>query len=164
MHSSLLFALFLGFAAGQQTTASTPVTPTEKVISLLEDLKTEVETDGSTEASTYDAFACFCRDTTSSKSASILSGRDSINTESSTIVLKTAEKEDKEGQLSRRSKRGEDLAAELKQTHATFDKAKTEYDAEEADLSKAISSLENAIQSMEDSKPTTFLDITKEYQ
>jgi len=164
MRSTMLFLVFLGFAA-QVHGETAQVTPTDKVISLLEDLKSEVEGEGSAEATSYDAFACFCRDTTSSKSASIISGKNSINTESSTIVLKTAEKEDKEKELGNREKRGEALAAELKQTQATYDKAKTEYDAEAADLSKAISSLENAIQSMEDSKPTVgagFLDITKE--
>jgi len=165
--SVVLFALLAGMAAAQGgSTPVTRVTPTEKVISLLEDLKAEVEADGTTEASSYDAFACFCKDTISSKSASIISGKDAIKSESSTIVLKTSNKEDKEKLKADREKKDQELNNELSNTKATYDKAKAEYQAEDADLSKAISSLENAIQSMEDSKPVPgvggLLQITNE--
>jgi len=53
MRIVFLLALFCG-------TSAVEVSPVEKVITLLEDLKTETEDAGKKEASTYDTFACFC--------------------------------------------------------------------------------------------------------
>jgi len=75
-------------ASGEQNT----VTPIEKVITLLEDLKAEVESEGSGEAATYDEFACFCKDTTAQKSEAITTGQDTIDQLSAEIEAKTAEK------------------------------------------------------------------------
>merc|ERR1719353_2560568 len=54
------------------------VSPVEKVINLLEELKTEVEEEGKSEAKTYDEFACFCKDTTKEKSDAIKTDQDNI--------------------------------------------------------------------------------------
>ena len=54
------------------------VTPVEKVITLMEELKTEVEDEGKSEAKLYDEFACFCKDTTKEKSDAIKTEQDNI--------------------------------------------------------------------------------------
>ena len=61
------------------------VTPLEKVISLLEDVKAKVVSDGEVEAAAYNTFTCFCRDTSGNKSEAILSGKDEIDRLSATI-------------------------------------------------------------------------------
>ena len=43
-----------------------------------EDLKAEVESDGAAEAATYGEYACFCKETTATKSGSITKGQDTI--------------------------------------------------------------------------------------
>ena len=48
--------VFLTMATASQ------VTPVEKVINLLEGMKTEVEKEGKAEAISYQKFACFCKD------------------------------------------------------------------------------------------------------
>mmetsp|Transcript_26435 Transcript_26435/g.75672 ORF Transcript_26435/g.75672 Transcript_26435/m.75672 type:complete len:727 (-) Transcript_26435:62-2242(-) len=131
------------------------VTPVEKVITLIEDLKTEVETEGVAEATTYDSFACFCKDTTSSKSQSITGGRDNIDLLSADIADKTAKKEEKDAELAKRKSDQEELATDLQTTETHFQKEQAVYEASEADLSKAISSLDNAIKAMEKSKPAS---------
>merc|ERR1712087_321563 len=45
-----------------------------KVVALLTDLRTQVLAEGETEAATYNKFACFCKDTTAEKTASIAKG------------------------------------------------------------------------------------------
>merc|ERR1719316_2668493 len=129
------------------------VTPIQKVITLLEDLKAEVESEGSAEAASYDEFACFCKDTTATKSDAITSGQDLIDQLSAEIEAKTAEKAELLTEVEGRKKKQEELAKELEDTNARCLKEQTEYEATAADLSKAISSLEGAIKTLEASKP-----------
>merc|ERR1740130_1813041 len=76
--------LILGFSA-----SATEVSPVEKVITLLEDLKTESEDAGKKEASTYDTFACFCKDTTVDKSDAIKTEQDNIDEFAATLEEQT---------------------------------------------------------------------------
>jgi hypothetical protein len=130
------------------------VTPIEKVIALLEDLKAEVEKDGAAEGDTYNKFACFCKDTTKTKSDSILAGKDAINSLSAEIAQKTALKGEKEDELKATLAKQEELTATLKQTEADCAVGLAAYEASDADLTKAISSLKGAIDTLEKSKPT----------
>merc|ERR1719160_1576892 len=56
------------------------VTPVEKVVTLLEDLQSQVQDEGGAEADTYDKFACFCKDKTNAKVDSINEGETTIET------------------------------------------------------------------------------------
>lgn len=134
--------------------AAVEVTPLEKVISLIDGLKKEVETEGAAEAKTYEAFACFCKDTTKKKSDSIIKGTDKINVLSADIADKTQKKRDDSTELGERKTNQEKLSKELDETKARCAKEKAVYEAEAADLSKAISSLRSAVKAMKDSKPS----------
>ena len=68
------------------------VTPVEKVIQLLKGMQSKLQEESAAEATTYDKFACYCKDTTASKSESISKGQGSIDLLSSEIVDKTAMK------------------------------------------------------------------------
>jgi DNA repair exonuclease SbcCD ATPase subunit len=137
--------------------AALEVTPIEKVITLLEDMKTEVEDEGKTEAASYEKFACFCKDETTTKSDSVKKGHDKIDVLSADIADKTQSKKKDSTELSERQANQEKLAAELQSTNVRCAKEKAEYEATSADLDKAISSLTNAIKAMKDSKPAAFL-------
>jgi len=136
------------------TAIGVDVSPVEKVIELLEDMKKEVEDEGKSEAATYDKFACFCKDTTVKKSTSVTDGQDNIDSLSATISEKTATKEEKIDEIQKRKKKQEELATTLEETKVRLAKERAEYEVTAADLSKAISSLENAIQAMDKSKPS----------
>merc|ERR1719191_819678 len=86
------------------------VTPVEKVINLISDMKDEVEAEGKEEAKTYDEFACFCKDTTATKSKSITEGQDNIDDLSATIEDKDATKVEKQSEIQERNKKQEELA------------------------------------------------------
>jgi len=131
----LLLAMFAGAAAAEA------VSPIAKVISLIEGMESELETESSKEASAYNQFACFCKKTTDAKSTSVKKGESKINLLSSDIADKTAGKEDANTQVAERKQEDQDLNTELDETTARCTKQKAEYQAEEADLSNAIQGL-----------------------
>jgi chromosome segregation ATPase len=151
-------ATFLTMLIGSSA-AAVQVTPIGKVISLIEDMKTEVENDGKSEATEYDKFACFCKDTTLAKSTSVKEGTDKIHELSADIADKTQERKENKAELADRKIQQEKDAKELEATNARCAKEKAEYEAEAADLSKAIQSLKDAIKAMKDSKPASFLAV-----
>jgi hypothetical protein len=126
------------------------VTPVDKVITLLEGMKTGVEKEGKSEASSYNQFACFCKTTTASKSSAITKGNDNIDNLSADIADKTQSQKKDSTELSTRRTKQETLAADLQATNARCAEEKAKYEAEEADMSKALSSMKSAIKAMQD--------------
>merc|ERR1719160_380271 len=133
--------------------AGSGVTPVEKVITLLEDLKAELETEGAEEGKAYDEFACFCKDTNDQKSESIVSLKDEIDQLSADIADKTATKEASEKEKADREKAKEDAEKKMADTVARCAKQQAEYEKEAQEMSKAISMIERAIKALEDAKP-----------
>lgn len=156
----------VAFLAGvaKATSDETAVTPVEKVIALMEELKAECEQEASNEAATYDEFACFCKDTTTAKSNSIKEGADSIDEDSADLASTVAEKQDKEDELQKRKQKQEEMMKELDESETRCQKEKSTYDAEAADLSKAITSLERAIEALDGSKPGSFIQMSDSVQ
>merc|ERR1719473_309377 len=70
------------------------VSPVEKVITMLEDLQTQVITEGKAEAKTYDKFACFCKDMSEEKTWDIEDAQDMITDLTATINELSADRED----------------------------------------------------------------------
>mmetsp|Transcript_76574 Transcript_76574/g.164197 ORF Transcript_76574/g.164197 Transcript_76574/m.164197 type:complete len:739 (-) Transcript_76574:184-2400(-) len=151
-------ALSCGTAFASELKNVAQVTPVEKVTKLLEDLKDEVTTEGQQEATTYEEFATFCKDKSGSKSKAIVDGKDTIASLSATIGEKTADKELKEADLTERQAKQEELAAKLKAEEIRCAQEKATYEATAADLSKAITSMENAVKALKDAKPS-FLEV-----
>lgn len=145
--SAFALLLAVGFAA------KSAVTPLEKVLELLTQLKDNVEAEGKTEADNYNKFACFCKDKTTSLSTSIVSGKDNINSLSAEIAEKTAEKKNTEEALALAKERKEELIKEIADKEAECAAGLAAYKAADADVTKAISSLEGAIETLESAKP-----------
>jgi hypothetical protein len=129
------------------------VTPVEKVIELLSDLKAEVEGDGKEEAATYNEFACFCKSKTGSISDSILKGQDSIEELSATIQVTDSTMTEKDDELTKKKSKEGEVSADLESTTATCAKELADYEAADADVTAALESLVQAIDSLENSKP-----------
>lgn len=66
----------LWVAAAFSQVAASDSSPLDKVVSMLEDLQTEVLVEGKAEAKTYDKFACFCKDMTEEKHEYIVDNED----------------------------------------------------------------------------------------
>jgi len=128
------------------------VTPIEKVITLLEDLKTKVETEGKEEAKTYDKFACFCKDKTKDKSGEITKSQDKIDELSASIEEGVADKAKKTKELGERGEKQVALKAELAEVTAKCDAEMAQFEADVADLTKATESLDKAIKALKKAK------------
>jgi len=153
----MMFHTLLCVLAG--IAASAEVTPIEKVITLLQDLQKDVESDSKDEAAAYDKFACFCKDTTSKKVDSVNKQHDTINAMSADIADKTQSKADKTTELGERKQKQETLSSDLEKTNVRCAKEKAEYNAEEADLSNAIAGLKDAIKAMTGSNTASLITI-----
>lgn len=65
--------------------------PVEKVVKLLEDLQSQIETDGKSESMTYNKFACWCEKTAKRKASSINVGTDDLRSLGQQILKLKAE-------------------------------------------------------------------------
>jgi len=144
MNRSLISLILVTAVAGME------VTPIDKVITLLEGMKSDVEKEGKAEASSYNQFACFCKTTTGSKSSAIKKGNDNIDSLSADIADKTQSQKTDSTELSERRTKQETLAADLQATNSRCAEEKAKYEAEEADMSKALSSMKSALKAMRD--------------
>lgn len=140
-----LVGLSLGVSASS-------VSPVEQVVTLLTDLKAEVEQEGKDEAGTYDKFACFCKDTTKTKAEAITGGRDTIEGLSATIEEDAAKKVEDQTELGKRKKKQEELAGEVDTNQVRCQKEQAEFEVVIADLTKAVGSLDKAITALKGSK------------
>jgi len=150
-------ALLVAAAAGLADASSHGVTPVEKVITLLEDLKSQITGEGQAEATTYDEFSCFCKDTTGLKSTSITDGQDNIDQLSANIEADTAAKAGKATELMERKKTQEEHSADLTAETVRCQAEAAEFEAQTMDLTKAVSSLGKAVTALENanSQPTS---------
>ncbi|CAK0846081.1 unnamed protein product [Prorocentrum cordatum] len=140
-------------AAGLLAAPAAGATPMEKVITLIEEMKTEVETEGATEAKAYDKFACFCRDTTASKADAVTGGRATIDDLSTSIAEDTAQLRVSTTDLTDRKVLQESLTKQGAAKKLECEKEEVDYKSEAAKMSKAITSIQNAVNALESSKP-----------
>jgi hypothetical protein len=147
-------ALLVGAAAQEAT-------PVSKVIEMLSNMADEVKAEGASEAEVYDKFACWCRSTSTTRSDNIRLGRDAINTASAQIAADTSAKNNNAAELVKRKADEENMATKHAETTALLAKETELYEAQAADLNKAIASLNNAINRMEDAKvpPTALVSL-----
>jgi predicted nucleic acid-binding Zn-ribbon protein len=134
---------------------ATDVTPLEKVIIMLEDLQTEVVTEGKAEAKTYDKFACFCKDMTKEKTDAIKAGQDEQEALQSAIEELTAKREKLDEKISELEKKIEELTKEMEEAAAERADILAEYQTNTADMKGALTALEGAINALKSSRPSS---------
>jgi hypothetical protein len=153
------FGIVLWIATTQLATValtlSNSTNPVGKVITLLEDLKLQVDGEGKAEAGVYETFACFCKDSTSTKSGAITAGQDTIDSTSAAILADTASQASKTADLTDRQQKQELFGKELEETQGRCLKESAEFEANVVDLTKAVSSLDNAAKAMKAKMPAS---------
>jgi len=127
-----------------------------KVLSMLEDLKTKVMSEGELEAKSYNTFACFCKDTIADKNDAISTGTDNKATLSSTISDLENDRETLDTTIQTLLEEIEAIEKELAEAKAKRARELKQYEINEADLSGAIYALDGAIKSMKASESPSF--------
>merc|ERR1719262_37648 len=146
-----MLLLLLAAAAGQEPApaegeekAKKP-SPIKKVVTLIEDMKTQVEKEGEEDKAAYDKYACWCETNDKEKTLAIENAEKSIEALSAAI-------EEYAGLMSQLKteieKLGEDIAKAqqaLDTANAQREKDKAEFEAQEADLKQAVGALKEAV-------------------
>lgn len=125
--------------------ASEEASPISKVIKLVQDLRTEVETDAKKTAASYLEFAQFCKESDKTKTKEIGKESQDISSLSADIGSLSASQQDKQGEVAKRQAKQQEMAEDLTATTTRCEKQKAEFEASNSDMAKAVASLENAI-------------------
>jgi hypothetical protein len=141
-----LVALFTLLAGASCTVSAKPnETPMDRVVTLIQDLKTKVEQDGKSEQQSYDKYACWCEKTLERKASDISSAKQLI--EETEILI-----EKLKGEIASHSAEiaqlGKDIAAnQASQKEATEirNKDHSDYSEERAESEQCIGAMEAAI-------------------
>jgi len=134
----MLGVLFLSLTQAES------VKPIERVVTLLEDLKAKVFTEGKNEANTYNKFACFCKDTGAEKREAIGEGEKQKSVAESTINEAKVTRTDQEERKKAAAERIATLNQETKEERANRREAHRKYAEHVLDLGNAISAIEEA--------------------
>jgi len=159
MRSLLLVGVLL---CAVQVRAGSPV---EKVITMLEDLQTQVITEGKTEATTYDKFACFCKDMTDDKTEAINTGETNVESLTATMGALGSRRADLDTDI-------DDLNKDIADKHNQITEAKekrakefAEYQAYMADLKDMEAELKGAKEALKNGmKGAALAQLTQKLQ
>jgi chromosome segregation ATPase len=124
----------------------------EKVISLLEGLREQVEKDGKREATEYDKFSCFCKEQADNKQYAIEKSTAKIAELNAKIDALTAEINDLTASIKSLGVKINDLADKIAKAEAARAKDHADYLVKEKDASDAIDAVARAIKALNDSK------------
>eukprot|EP00397_Hematodinium_sp_SG-2012_P027867 GEMP01029310.1.p1 GENE.GEMP01029310.1~~GEMP01029310.1.p1 ORF type:complete len:693 (+),score=174.14 GEMP01029310.1:38-2116(+) len=144
---------YLSLVGGFTVNQLARVTPVEKVINLISDLQSELKAELVGERKTFDAFLSgFCVDQSGSLEESIADERSQIDSNEAGLENERANEQRLTNEIAKFNKNIEEKTAEKARKQAAFDKARATYEVTEADLAKAITSLNDAIDAIQSSK------------
>merc|ERR1719333_1136703 len=149
--SLVLFVLGPGFASD--------VSSVEKVVTMLEDLQTQVVVEGKAEAKTYDKFACFCKDMTAEKTDAINAGTDKSADLSALIEQLTNDRSTADDDIADLNKKIDELDKSMKENKEKRAGEKATFDALHAELTKGITDLTNAVNTLKGSRPASLMSL-----
>jgi len=139
-------------ATAIQTRRATDGHPIEKVISMLQGLKSQVDEEGKTEAITYAKFARWCKDSDKTLSKAIKEGKETIDELSSKIDgLKETEKVLTE-EIAKLEEEIEKIDKESEKAKKIRADEADLYSAADDDYTSTIKAIDDAIKLMEESK------------
>jgi chromosome segregation ATPase len=124
----------------------------DKVVTMLEDLQAQTISEGEKEAASYNKFSCFCKDTTSEKTAAIKKGEDQKEELTADITSYAAKRDELDETIATLVDDIAKLDKEMKEAEEERAATLKVYTANEADLSGALDALNGAINAVKQSK------------
>jgi len=140
-----LISAGVGLAAGHTVAVQSPV---EKVVKLLTDIKTRIETDGEAEQQLYDKFACWCDNTAKKKAAAIIQANDDIRAMGQQILSLKGKVATRAAEIEELTKKLADNAAEQERATVLRSKENKGYMEESAEIKESIAALEEAMKAL----------------
>mmetsp|Transcript_20252 Transcript_20252/g.49243 ORF Transcript_20252/g.49243 Transcript_20252/m.49243 type:complete len:746 (-) Transcript_20252:41-2278(-) len=119
--------------------------PVAKVVKTIEDLKTSIQDAGTTEAGTYDTFACFCKDTTKDKSDAITDGATEVDTLVGDLEVLTSDKKKDEKKIKEEKDNIEKLSKQILEENKRWTDVLAHYTKDHTDISTAVTQVNSAI-------------------
>jgi len=144
--AAIVFA-HAGLAASQATSAiAAPMSPIRKVITLIEEMKKQVEKDAEEDTAAYDKYMCWCETNRKEKTAAIENAEKSIEMLTAFVEEAAAKESELKTEIATLEDDIADDEAALSTAMALREKENAEFVAEETDLKETRSLLDQAVQ------------------
>lgn len=137
MRAAISLLLLVGLASAE--------TPVEKVIKLIEGIKSKVEAEGAQEQTEYDKFACWVEETLKTKAGNIKTAENDLDNLQRSIEEGTGSVASLTAQAADLEKRLGETEASKADTEGNCKQARAAYDKDIADKENAMGALEQAI-------------------
>jgi len=141
--------------AFQAQAAKADVTPVEKVVQMIRDLQTQVQEEGTAEATTYDKFACFCKSKTDEKTKAIEEGQTSVEALVAELDSLTSKRDTLDEEIQNLNEEIAGYEEQVKTAEGLRAGEVKTFEAALMDMNKAVSSLERAIETLKSSGDST---------
>jgi len=137
---------------GLVNAANNVAAPLVRIISMLTDLREKVSTEGTTEAETYNKFACFCKDTMAAKNDEISDGETARDTLRAQLTEANSNRDQADASMADLEKELQKLGGEIEEKKAQRHDDRLVYAKSEVDLTQALQGLEAAIGALKAAK------------
>lgn len=131
----------------------------DKAITMLESLRSKVFEEGEEEAALYNKFACFCKDTTEDRLASIKTGEDQQTELTTDIGTLTNKRDTLDTKISTTMTAIAGLETDIKNAKTSRKSTFEVYSKNTVDLASALESLKGAIQTLKASKSPSLVQL-----
>lgn len=128
------------------------VTPVEKVITLLENLKEQCSEAAAEDAKTYDMFACFAKNQADNKLAAITKSKEKIASHKAQIEMLDGEITELNSEIPKLKEKVKKLTKKQEEADKKRKEEFEKYTEKEQDLASAIDAIKRAIEALEESK------------
>jgi len=147
VHIALFLVIQIAPAASQAMSAiAAPMSPIKKVVTLIEEMKQQVEKDAEDDTAAYDKYMCWCDTNRKEKTAAIKNAEEQIEELTAFVEEAAAKESELKTEIATLEDDIADDEAALTTATAVREREQSEFQAEEADLKETRSLLDQAIQ------------------
>lgn len=132
---------------------------TDKALHMLQALKDQVTVEGEVEVAAYNKFACFCKDTTTDRLASIATGKDQQSSLTTSINTLSSKRDTLDTTIEAALSAIAGLEADMKSLEGQRRKTLKLYQSNTADLNAGLAGLRGAIQQLKASKTPSLMQL-----